>query len=173
MIIAIDVDLTVVDTATAWRDWYAKKTGHTLQIKDVAYEMGNFMHKHKDPMAFWRDKNLYDNLEPIHGSVATLKHLYENGHNIVFVSHCFPDHIESKEYFLQRHFPFHSGFVDTEHKHLVRADVFIDDHEKYLKPIRETSTSTMLMQHKSPFNKDDKLFKQYDWNEIFIKLKEM
>ncbi len=142
MIIAVDVDQTLVDTLTPWLEWFRKVTGVTLTAKDMvinnltpvmkakALEAG---YKNFDPMAFWRISHLYDDLEPIDGEGGRLINdkleMLSNGlgnHQIVIVSHCMPEHEHSKRRFLDK-FIDYDAFVSTSDKWFVNYDVIFDD----------------------------------------------
>lgn len=136
MRIAVDVDLTIVDTGAAWLEYLRNKTGRHIQVPDrnIPYNFGELAPElsSEEVMGFWHCENLYDNLEPIHGAVEAIEKLHDKGHEIIFVSHVIGNHYESKRLFLNRFFPFHKGFVATEAKHLVKMDVLIDDRNSNL-----------------------------------------
>lgn len=167
-IIAVDVDMTVVNPVTKWVMWYQKKTGHTItaqEISEIQYNVNDMMHKHHDPLSFWRQCDLYDDLYPIKNSVETLSKLHEMGYTIIFVSSCFPEHQESKTYFLKRFFPFHSGFIDTDSKEFIRCDYFIDDYKKYLDKVRK-GAEAFCIQHESPFCQEGDGYPIMNWEQI-------
>jgi len=167
-IIAVDVDLTVVDTLTSWVSWYRKLTGHDIldDLSSYQYRIEDIMEKHKDPLEYWRKPDLYDELIPIKGSQYYLKQLSVD-FDIIFVSHCFPEHITSKEYFLQRNFPFHKGFISTQHKEYIKCDYFIDDYSKYFDKVKEIQGAECLL-----FGTDLKQDQEtYNWEEIYYKIK--
>lgn len=110
--IGIDVDGVVVDTLTLY-----KKASPFLD----------------DPLDFWRDETLYDNLEPMNGAVEKLGALSQY-FNIVFVSRLKGNHHRSKVYFLKKHFPFMTGFIGTHEKYLLNDSLvaMVDDLEDNL-----------------------------------------
>ena len=137
-IIAVDVDLTVVDEVYYnWLEWYENLTGEKLE--NVTSENNNveeLMHKHNDPLSYWRKPDLYDGLNPIKESVESLTILQEK-YDIVFVSACMPEHENSKKMFLKKHFKFPHGFVSTSDKHFVTCHYLIDDYKKYVLQVLE------------------------------------
>jgi 5'(3')-deoxyribonucleotidase len=133
MIIAIDVDQTVVETFTPWMK-YIERLYPGLDLKgrcnnyQLGYEINIYLRAlgiEADSCAYWRHTHLYDHLEPIEGSVEAINRLGQN-HQIVFVSKCFPEHESSKLKFLEKHFRL-DGFVSTKDKQYVQYDMFIDD----------------------------------------------
>lgn len=87
----------------------------------------------EDPLDFWRNENLYDNLTPMEGSVEKLESLSEY-FNIVFISRLKGNHHRSKVYWLKKHFPFMTAFVGTHEKWVMNDSVvaMIDDLEDNL-----------------------------------------
>ena len=110
--LGIDVDGVVVDTLTLY-----KQASPDLE----------------DPLDFWRDENLYDNLVPMEGAVEKLEQLSKY-FGIVFVSRLKGNHHRSKVYFLKKHFPFMTGFVGTHEKYLLNDSLvaMVDDLEDNL-----------------------------------------
>ena len=87
----------------------------------------------EDPLDFWRDENLYDNLVPIEGAVEKLEQLSKY-FGIVFVSRLKGNHHRSKVYFLKKFFPFMTGFIGTHEKFLLNDSLvaMVDDLEDNL-----------------------------------------
>lgn len=110
--LGVDVDGVLVDTLTLY--------------KQASPEL-------EDPLDFWRDENLYDNLVPMEASVDKLKGL-SRYFDIVFVSRLKGNHHRSKVYWLKKHFPFMTGFVGTHEKWILNASLIamIDDLEDNL-----------------------------------------
>jgi 5'(3')-deoxyribonucleotidase len=110
--LGIDVDGVVVDTLTLY-----KQASPNLE----------------DPLDFWRDENLYDNLVPMESAVEKLEQLSKY-FGIVFVSRLKGNHHRSKVYFLKKHFPFMTGFVGTHEKWLLNESLvaMVDDLEDNL-----------------------------------------
>ena len=170
-ILGIDVDLTVVDSLTPWVEWYDKLTGHDIseEMKKLDYGIEELMHMHSSPLDFWRKPDLYDSLEPFKDAKINIDILSEH-FDIVFFSSCFPEHTQSKEFFIQRNFPYRKGFIATSNKGFVRCDYYVDDYGKYLKQVKEGNPNCTTYQIATDLNQD-KL--TYTWeqikDEIFIK----
>jgi 5'' nucleotidase, deoxy (Pyrimidine), cytosolic type C protein (NT5C). len=111
-LLGIDVDGVCVDTLTLY-----KQASHHLE----------------DPLDFWRDENLYDNLVPMDGAVEKLEQLSKY-FGIVFVSRLKGNHHRSKVYFLKKFFPFMTGFIGTHEKYLLNESLvaMVDDLEDNL-----------------------------------------
>jgi 5'(3')-deoxyribonucleotidase len=110
--LGVDVDGVVVDTLNL----YKQASKHL-----------------EDPLDFWRDETLYDNLVPMERAVEKLKSLSQY-FDIVFVSRLKGNHHRSKVYWLKKHFPFMTGFVGTHEKWILNASLvaMIDDLEDNL-----------------------------------------
>ena len=155
MLIACDVDLTVVDTLTPWMNEFKLVTGgRVVKNEDKNYslepEMNNILSElditNYDPMSYWDHKDLYDHVRPLPMSEHALFELHKQGHSIVFVSSCISGHIDSKKKWLDYEFPYHAGFIDTSDKHWVNYDVLIDDRVKHMElGHRHRPNSTHIM----------------------------
>ena len=156
-IIAVDVDLTVVDSLTPWLEWFEYKTGLTFNQDDLkGHRLESVMSEYMDecPLSYWSRTDLYDNLKPIDGSVQFLQDLHSRGNEIIFVTAHTPGHIYSKEEFLNKYFPFHSGIVHTKSKHLVRMDVMIDDNVNVLEEMMLKSPMVRFYLYDNVLNED-------------------
>ena len=163
-ILAVDVDLTVVDAVTPWRIWYKNLTGHDIgEVTAENNDLESLMHQHHDPLSYWRSNTLYDNLEPFPEAVKALESLSEHV-DIIFVSACFPEHEQSKRLFLKRNFPFMKGFISTHDKQYSKCDYFVDDYKKYCNQLHEVGVK--VYQIKTALNSPSDLFPYLTWEEI-------
>jgi 5'(3')-deoxyribonucleotidase len=140
-IIGVDIDLTVVDTYTPWMRWFEEYSGRPVQNESSAYDLVPEMkellkgtiNEGLDPFAFWRKPDLYDGLQPLPGAFTGLSVLKSRGWKVVFVSSCVPEHTGSKIRFLDKWFPWRSGFIATHEKEFVNYDVLIDDKLEHMR----------------------------------------
>jgi 5'(3')-deoxyribonucleotidase len=140
-VIAVDVDLTVVDSLTPWMDWLEEFTDEKVKNVSGAYNLEPEIREillragrdDVDPLEYWKNPCLYDTMEPIEGAVEALANIKRRGHQVVFVSSCFPEHTASKERLLKRCFPFADGFIATHDKHFVGYDALIDDKLEHMR----------------------------------------
>lgn len=156
MVIGVDVDLTIVDSLTPWLEWYEFKTGHSLEldfkdIHDRSLNLSELMIKHESPTDFWRTKNLYDSLELLSGVKEILTELMKE-HEVIFISYCFPEHIDSKLSFLKRNFGTDIKFIDTKHKEYIYLDVFFDDNTSFIDRMIQKNPKTICVQKKTSIN---------------------
>lgn len=169
-IIAIDVDLTVVDSVSPWKQWYTNLTGHDLgEITSDSNDLETLMKNHNDPLQFWRKPDLYDSMEPIKEAVLYIGLLKDLGFTIIFVSACMPEHEQSKRFFLQRNFPYMDGFISTGDKSFIRCDYFVDDYKKYC---RQMLPHADVFHIKTEINSACDEFPYVDWYQIYNSIKE-
>lgn len=143
-VIAIDVDLTLVRSDLAWKDWLYNLCIErddkvvTDIIKD--YNLGKYYKFSQEVNAFdfWKKADLYDNLHCLPMAIDTIRGLYQYGCEICFVSYCFDlgQHTQSKANMLRRDFSFINKedfhFVATKSKYLINADYIIDDRINFI-----------------------------------------
>lgn len=155
LIWGIDVDLVVAPSDLYWIYWmdaiYGDKKDFTLKSEDAKFNYDTAMYYQNfkeitgvDPYIYWDEAHLYDVMQPIPGSVETLRQIKEDGNNIVFISYTKGDHMASKVRFLKRHYPFvefngysGDGFIATKEKGLVSVDVMVDDRANNLHMFKE------------------------------------
>lgn len=147
-VLALDVDLTVVDSLTPWLNWIKNVTGSHFQFvfgdkhdnrwveayhqmpeyfKNVDYfgsmDLEELTH---EMMAYWKQPDLYMNMAPLPSSVSAVHELSQT-YEVVFVSHCISEHTESKKQFLRAHFGRHIPLIDASAKEFIDYDVIVDD----------------------------------------------
>lgn len=159
--IAVDVDLTIVDVLTPWVKWMGINHPEDF-VRPVYMSLdGHYnVHFHNlynvDPQQindFWKQNDLYDQLDPMEGSVEAYQALKEK-YDVYFLSICYPEHKDSKEAFLQRHFGEDIEMIDSMScKSHYDFDLLIDDNPKVLMGVynakwTQTSPRTKhLLQH--------------------------
>ncbi|AUR92281.1 5' nucleotidase [Vibrio phage 1.170.O._10N.261.52.C3] len=152
--IAIDVDLTVCDVTDKWLTWLcerhlflrAKEYITDLEKEDVHYNLGYYFDiPLKEALDFWKQVDLYDDVECRKDALVTVEKLYKDfGYKIVFISYCADcgSHAGSKAKMLQRQFSFikpeHFHFCQTKSKGVLREafDVFVDDRNSFLNQMK-------------------------------------
>ena len=148
--IAVDVDLTLVDSLTPWTKWWEEKTGATFPWDKIGPELSindalQLEMPREETVKYWLQDDLYDNLKPHAGSIQTLKFLSFK-YDVFFVSHCQDEHLDSKLRFLDKFFPFHSGLINTQNKAGIEADMYFDDHVAFTKTIVEKRPNAKIFQ---------------------------
>jgi 5'(3')-deoxyribonucleotidase len=138
-IIYVDVDLTLVDVDKHWIKYLEDTYGfnYTLDCSIVEniplpYNLcelwGTTIPKEKYH-DFWRNPKLYDNLKPL-PFCQTALYLLSKKYDIIFWSHCFEEHIDSKNKFLETYFPFGQCLIADKSvfvEHIPYIKYVIDD----------------------------------------------
>lgn len=136
-LVAIDVDGVVADLHCEWLKRYNADYNDRLSVDSIRV-WG--MHKVVKPECgrriydYLSDSTLYDNVPSIHLALAGIRRIRDANFKIVFVSSCVVGSMDAKARWLERH-----GFIDgssitkktfiaCSDKHLIRADVLIDDY---------------------------------------------
>lgn len=171
-ILFCDVDSTVVDTLNDWINWYEYKTKHFIDHiishdnDNVEKIMNNDL---IDPLDYWRRTDLYDNLKPINQCVDVLKE-FKNIYDIIFISDCFNEHINSKRKFLKKHFPFIDKFIVSKgNKGKHYCNIIIDDYYKNLDQFDNSCKKILKM---TRTNGKNGFYKPLDWSEIYKNIKQ-
>lgn len=138
-ILAVDVDCTVVEIQKKWLAYLNSLVDESKKVSSEEVE-GTYNYMKFFPSIsendgfrrFWNASDVYDDMEPITGSVEFIERMRnELGYKVVFVSHIEGNHGKSKHEFLKRFFEF-DAFVATREKMFVRCDIIIDDRLKNL-----------------------------------------
>lgn len=137
-----DIDVTVAPSDVKWAKWLESVTGCKLPSKNkqskICYDLTTYVKKELSyngitGFEFWGMEGIYDDMEPVEGSVDALKSIVAIGGRLVFVSHEMGLHGASKRGFIARHFPFATTTILTKEvkgfntKSLVKGDYFIED----------------------------------------------
>lgn len=190
-IIAVDIDQTVTDlTLDSWH-WIFRKMGifpepypHHLsvinydlskEVIDLGYELITPSGDKISYAEFWKQHDLYDEAEPLPGSVEALEYLKSKGCDIAFVSHVEGSHSKSKYEFIKRYFPV-DAYYPTREKWGVRAWMAIEDRNKYLSHFAEVVPPERLFKIETKFTQDapePPCTKVKDWYEFMDKVKEI
>lgn len=183
-VIAVDVDLTIVDSGQAWYNWLEVNCIESENYEDMFDDEGRLpynLSKHyimpedMDAFDFWNKEDLYDNLTCYESAKRVLAHLYKKGWDIVWISWCFDHgkHAESKANLLRREFPFITKedfhFCQTKSKGIFSRsfDYFIDDRHNFLNSMDESVTCFKM---NTPYTQDEELtrsvFTVDSWDEV-------
>lgn len=176
-IIAIDVDQTVVSIADKWYNWLRLRYEfndlnfyHDVHWDQAKYDISKYFDipNNSNPYSFFDLTNLYDNLDPIENSQKFINKLQEDGHDLIFVSHVYPGHYQSKIDFLKKYFG-DIPLIATEHKQYVKADFFVDDRKKFLINIKKHNPQAKCLLFASPFvNEESESFPLVkDWQQVY------
>jgi 5'(3')-deoxyribonucleotidase len=181
-IVAVDVDQTIVDTAYPWWQWLENISGKGLPY-DVVSSTYDFTKMYEtelremgiDGLDYWRQKNLYDDLEPLPYAVEALELVSKIG-DVIFVSVLKGDHHKSKYYFLKKHFPFMQGLIGTKEKRFVHCDMAIDDRNENLDQFRKYNNCEIVRfdtPHGQYIKDPEDTIVLENWREFLTKVEEV
>lgn len=190
-IVAVDIDSTVVSLAEDSWNWLFQKMrcfpepfpNHLSQISyDLSKEVIDLGYDLRGPYGekisyadYWKLDDLYDEADPLPGSVEALEYLKIKGCCIAFVSHVEGAHSKSKYEFIKRHFPV-DAYYATREKWGINAWMAIDDRNKYLNQLAEVVPKERLFKMETKFTQDEKeppCVKVKDWYDFIDKVKEI
>lgn len=136
-VLAIDVDLTLVDSLSPWVKMFnigveSLPTPEPDEVLDlVPWMQGMGIN---NPLSYWKRSDLYDDMKPNQSFIMFCKRLvaslkFYTGKEVetIVVSSCFPEHENSKRELVKRVFGDKTPFISTSAKHLVDFDLIIDD----------------------------------------------
>ena len=188
-VIAVDMDLTLIDTDRVWFEWLQdnavafnkEKYYYDLERNQVDYYLPAYFSLYDDlkPMSFWEEDCTFKNATLLPDSLEVLEKLYNEGNTIIFVSYCMgcPNQMKNKVDLLYRNFGKVFGrdlnFVATNKKNMVTCDVLIDDRNSFLGSMSE---GVQLIKMNTPYTQDKKLDRKHvlvdNWFQIYKELGE-
>lgn len=171
MKIAVDVDGVLCDVEKTWIDWLSLKYSDFIDDKNdfikKMYECKTFhlndyiltlFNKKNDVNIdeisdFWKNNTLYDLVEPREYSVECITKLVEHGHDVLFVSSCYPEHQRSKYRWLRKHYNLNTLVAcPSDYKHLLPSfDIFIDDRPETIANLVKYTNTKKILQYKTSF----------------------
>lgn len=113
----------------------------------------------------------FENLDPMPGAVEGFKKLMDMGHEIVICTSLAPEisnGYDGKRRWMHRHWPTFNlnNFICTSKKHMLKADVLIDDASHYLKAWREAGNVQGVIMD-ARWNRDLDIFpRARNWQDI-------
>ncbi len=130
MIIAIDIDGTLLDIHTPWLAKYNKISGDNLQPKDIkCYYFGDVVKPaYSQSIYSMRTPDLYDYATPIPGAQCAIEKLKKD-HQLVIISHDSAKFARYKADAIREYFQV-NDIVFAKEKSCVRYDILIDDNPK-------------------------------------------
>lgn len=144
-VLAVDVDLTLVDSLTSWLEYYNSNQGSSFTMHDLPEpepdEIIDLVPWFKergisDPLEYWKGdiySQFYGHTVNVSFRHFLRKLVFQLGNatgkvvETIVVSSCFPEHENSKRDLVRRVFRAETPFISTSAKHMVDFDLIIDD----------------------------------------------
>jgi 5'(3')-deoxyribonucleotidase len=132
MLICVDIDDVINDLTPKALEIYNSRTGKNIQMNDiVAYDFYECLSKEDADgiVALFKEKELWDSLEPLPGSQKALRQLINQGYHIIIATATDPCNFAWKCEWLSKYFPFipTDNIIRIMDKSLLRIDVILDD----------------------------------------------
>lgn len=172
MIIMCDIDSILNDLVTKTLALYNSRSGKDIHISDItAYHFSECLSREDaDGMyELFKEKELWDSLEPLPGSQKGLKNLVDSGHRVYLATATSPESFLWKIEWLKKYFPFicEDNVIRIINKGLLKCDVMIDD---YIDNLTSNLCDRVVLD--APWNRNKTTDSVYDikrahnWNEI-------
>ena len=172
MIIVCDIDCVLNNLCEKMLEIYNAHSGKNIQVSDItSYDFKECLPKEDADALYslFKEKELWDSLEPIKDSQWGLQTLLNTGHQVVLATATHECNFEWKCKWIYKHFGMinESNIIRIYNKGLLRADVIIDDcMDNLIKCCCDRICLDM------PYNRDDQKYYVYDiyrardWKEI-------
>lgn len=179
MTLAVDIDGVLNDLVPKTLKLYNSRTNKNIQMEDItSYSFHECLPKEdaNGIVALFKEKELWDSLEPLPGSQKVLRQLANQGNRIVIATATDPRNFEWKCDWVTRHYPFiqTDNVIRIMDKGLLKVDVLIDDH---MDNLTGCFCERVCMDYL--YNKDDSKDYAYDiyrvksWDEIPTVIKDV
>lgn len=132
MIIVCDIDGIINNLMPKTLELYNDRTGKNITMSDITeYNFYDCLPKEdaRGLIELFKEKELWDSLEPLPGSQDGLKQIIKSGHQVYLATATNPVNLSWKCDFVKRHFPFipEDNVIRIMNKGLLKADVLVDD----------------------------------------------
>lgn len=182
MRIMIDIDQTVVNTATGklgWLNWLAERWPlrdhwqHFRLEDSVPYALDGMFEipdeERESALEFWSRPDIYRDNRPIPGAANAVDKIRSRGHEILFCSVVTGGHDAYKREFIRRWFGSHYPVILVDRmqdKSLVKTDMIIDDRNEALNAV---DSSCIRVLRRTPFRQTQSAPREYEfthWDQI-------
>lgn len=187
MRIGIDIDDTIAKTnkkliEEALRYDKEHVRGRGLKNKNAYSFMEMFYWTVLDLDGFMkevRSGKFFSSLEPVEGAVLNINKLYQEGHQIIFITRRQKDlktMLKTKKWLKNMGFRYHKLILGGERKDEIcsnyQIDIFIDNDVKNV--IEVSSEGILCVLKGTEFNRDEKDFRRIEsWDDIYDYIKEV
>jgi 5'(3')-deoxyribonucleotidase len=159
--ILVDLDGTVVDLMSVWIDCYNAEMAEDdeeVRIEDVAGQLDKHVKAGKRIYDFLNREGWFRHLPELDGAVAAVEALHQQGHRIVICTSPGKSLYAPSDKFawVDEHMPFlklPDDLIIAHDKHLVCADVLIDDNPRKAGPYKERWPEAKVIGMAWPYNR--------------------
>jgi 5'(3')-deoxyribonucleotidase len=132
MIIVCDIDSVLNDLIPKTLALYNSRTGKKIRLSNITtYKFYECLPQEvADGICeLFKEKELWDSLEPAHDSQWGLKTLINNGHEVYLATATLPENLPWKVQWIKKYFPFidTQNIICIQNKGLLKCHIMIDD----------------------------------------------
>lgn len=178
--IGFDLDGVVVDSPQQVVNYVNERLGLNLCMNDFkTYSMEDALpdqYKWIIDTAF-KDSAMWKKVGLIDGAYNTLKRVWNEGHEIYFVTSSLPQNLKKKIGHLSRSLDFFpKDFVwrhtiNTQYKQIIKLDIHVDDALFNLLGDREYASICVDMPYNQTSENIPNFYRAYNWDDIYQKIK--
>jgi len=182
MVLGFDLDGVVVDSPQQVVNYVNERLGLNLCMNDFkTYSMEDALPDQYRWIisAAFKDCEMWRKVKLIDGAYKTIKKLYEEGHEIWFVTSSLPSNLRKKINHLARNLDFlpkdyvwlHT--INTQNKQIIKVDILVDDGLFNLTGNRDYFSICFDMPYNQANDSEiDNFYRAHNWDEVysFIKL---
>lgn len=154
--IVIDMDCILADFfGSLWADYHSVTGEQVLTDNVTTWEMHGSVSNPTALRDCYHAEGFFRKLEPLPGAVKAINTLIEAGHEVyICTAPCTPHSAAEKIEWAQQHLPgipFAHIFTGSS-KHLLRADVFIDDAPHHATKFKQENPDALVVGISYPYN---------------------
>lgn len=161
--ILVDLDGTVVDLMSVWLDCYNAEMAEDdeeVHIENVSTELSKCCRAGKRVYEFLNRDGWFRHLPELDGAVDAVKELHDQGHRIIICTSPGQSVYAPSDKFawVQDHMPFlklPNDLIIAHDKHLICADVLIDDNPRKAGPFRKAWPASKVVGIAWPYNRNE------------------
>lgn len=181
MVLGFDLDGVVVDSPQQVVNYVNERLGLNLCMNDFkTYSMEDALPDQYRWIisAAFKDCEMWRKVKLIDGAYKTIKKLYEEGHEIWFVTSSLPSNLRKKINHLARNLDFlpkdyvwlHT--INTQNKQIIKVDILVDDGLFNLTGNRDYFSICFDMPYnQADDSKIDNFYRAHNWDEVYSFIK--
>ena len=175
MVIGIDVDSVIANLGEEWLRRYNLDYNDSLTSDKITkWETHSFVKKECGLKIYdyLKDPTLYDNVNPIEGSLEIIHQLKKDGHRVIYITTTPIETPGVKFNWLVKHRYLNKdelhNYFEARDKSLIRADILLDDNGETVKNFRHGISFC----YDQPWNRhyDFGWYRVFNWEDFYFKV---
>lgn len=159
--VIFDKDSILNNMFESWMQVYSVETGLHFDTDDLVYrDVHRSLPKSGlDPYSILERPNFFLHQQPVLPAIREARLLHEAGHKVLVYTACDQSPVTywEKAHWINHYLPFlpnRNKIIGGNWKHLMKADVFIDDSGENMTAFRANNPDALIMSPLYPYNKD-------------------